>query len=288
MTEKCLIQESLRALEMNEDSWQDYVLIIEETNSRARSSQHLRDNDKLYLNKRISIDLSSCNFKKKNSFDWESSIQDKNLLSIQENSCIDQSEEHCEETNVSDILEELSDKEFQDYFSNKEVEDQSYTEETKDNSSNEIAPQVKTDLKEIRFQSYLDRSELKEELGNWCKKQKMGLTFKTQERELIDGSRVSTLYCDKKYKTKCNFMLEFRTDPKTKRYKLASFQDFHNHQLNVYDSSKMFNNFVIEKIKSYMNHTKNYKELCNLVNKECELIFFGRPSITKLKSLKKN
>jgi len=89
MTEKCLIQESLRALEMNEDSWQDYVLIIEETNSRARSSQNLRDNDKLYLNKRISIDLSSCNFKKKNNFDWESSIQDKNLLSIQENSCID-------------------------------------------------------------------------------------------------------------------------------------------------------------------------------------------------------
>ena len=156
---------------MNEDSWQDYVLIIEETNSRARSSQHLRDNDKLYLNKRISIDLSSCNFKKKNSFDWESSIQDKNLLSIQENSCIDQSEEHCEETTVSDILEELSDKEFQDYFSNKEVEDQSYTEETfsneevedqshaeetKDNSSNEIAPQIKTDLKEIKFQSYLE------------------------------------------------------------------------------------------------------------------------------------
>ena len=83
-------------------------------------------------------------------------------------------------------------------------------------------------------------------------------------------------------------MLEFRTDPKTMRYKLASFQDFHNHQLNVYDSSKMFNNFVIEKIKSYMNHTKNYKELCNLVNKECRTNFFGRPSITKLKSLKKN
>ena len=59
-----LIQDSLNLFQIEADDWEEWVLIIGETNSRARCSDHLRDGDSLTLVRKVKVDLSSCQLKK--------------------------------------------------------------------------------------------------------------------------------------------------------------------------------------------------------------------------------
>jgi len=239
-----LVHKALSLFKILYENWEDYALFIEEINSRVRCSDQLRDGDKLRLTKKVQINLST-------------SIELKNFAFLEK--------EHLSpfERNTGRFGEDQHSDEVDERLSNKE-----------DKKDDELP--IKTNIEPLKTKSYYDRTALKEELDIWSVKERIGLIFKSQEREHVNGIKISILYCDKKFKKRCPFSLEFRTETKTGLYKLYKENNVHNHSLNKYDSGKALNDAVKEKIKAFMNHTKSYRELADLVNKECNTNFFWR------------
>jgi len=265
-----LIQDSLNLFQIEVDDWEEWVLIIGETNSRARCSDHLRDGDSLTLVRKVKVDLSSCQLKK----ETIDILEEKEKEKEDEKEDEDENQESFTEANVYKPLlsrENSPNKKLSSKKGSISQTDDEINQSVKD----EELP-IKINIKDLESKSYSNRQMLKRELDKWCGQQRMGLIFKSQERELVDGTKISILYCDKKHKHGCSFTLEYRSDTKGNLYKLHKANNCHNHHLDKYDSRKTLDTKVMEKIKTFVSSTKSYLELANVVNKECKTNFHWR------------
>ena len=162
-------------------------------------------------------------------------------------------------------------------------------EEGKDDLSlpEQEGTKIKIDVESLLQAKFENRIVLKEKIDLWSSDNKMGLVFKSQERENLDGSKVSILYCDKKKKYSCLFYLEFKMNKEDKFYKLKNYWPYHNHDLYTYDGSGALTEEIISKIKILRPYQRAIKIYVKLSIKNVIKIFTGESYITKQKKLKK-
>lgn len=169
---------------------------------------------------------------------------------------------------------EIADDDDEDILENE-------TEKSDDDDDNDI----ETDISDLKSQIFTDRDELKEKMTIWADLKKMSLNYRTQERENNDGTKVSLLLCNKKDAYGCPFYLEYRTDS-TKQYKLHSFWNLHNHDLDIYTSSSLFTPEILSKIDELRKLSKNNKTLTTAINKHFKTNFHYKTIYYQVKKLK--
>jgi len=257
--EEELIREVLKLFELEDDNWNDYQLMLSHTNSRIRHSGQLFQDDTLLLQRKEPLSLLEDKYSSNKTEYFELS-EEFQRLSL--SPCIQKSKLLEEGYEEEDEEEKVEDEEA-------EEEDEEEEEEVK----------IKVDVESLMQRKYKDRDDLKEKIDEWCAEKKMGVVFKTQERENLNGTKISTLYCNKRQKFSCSFYLEFRMNKDMENksfYKLKSYHEFHNHSLNVYDENAAMTEEVLNIIRTLRPHSKSYKALCQSVNKQCHKNFHWR------------
>jgi len=142
------------------------------------------------------------------------------------------------------------------------------------------------DIKTIEGIAFQDRADLKDKMDFWAAEERMKLFFSSQERtNITDGVSVSTLYCCKKKSTKCDFYLEFRTDPQSQLYYLDSYFNSHNHSLLKYHDASALTPKMIERIKSLAPIAKSKKSIVEEINKEFRRNFHPRTLYYQIKKI---
>ena len=286
--EERLIFEAQALFGIPEEDWNEFELLLLQTRSRIKHSSQLFQDDVLLLRKKNSS-FSKNNFVLEGSEEFDISKEFRRLsISSWHQETQSQKESN---NNQEDISEDIStiwsyrDSEPQDDDEVSEADQTdnepispSQVEEGKDDLSlpEQEGTKIKIDVESLLQAKFENRIVLKEKIDLWSSDNKMGLVFKSQERENLDGSRVSILYCDKKKKYSCPFYLEFKMNKEDKFYKLKNYWPYHNHDLYTYDGSGALTEEIISKIKILRPYAKSYQDLCQAINKECNKNFYWR------------
>ena len=168
-----------------------------------------------------------------------------------------------------------------DDFSEEEVENESKKDH---DTSSEI--KVEINIEDLLEESYVDRANLKKEIDTWAAKNKMQLKFKTQERETLEGIKVSVLHCRKKEALGCQFYLHFTKFSIDSKYKLENYWNIHNHILPKYHSAYAMTPQIYQRIKSLREITTDCGKISKSINEEFKTEFNPKIIYHQLQKIK--
>jgi len=257
-----MIQASLEIFHLDKNDYIDYELIILDLNCKATDSKFLLNNDVLVLKNNnlteIIFSKDETEPSKMNQF-TQDSITDSEL-----------------QPSISNSREESSNQSFchDESFASDEYGADPNDDESPENAHYEEDDEKKIliDLKELNSMIFINREEVKEKVSQWCGTKKFKVSLKTQEHINQDGVKITTLICNKKSTKNCLFHVEFRTDS-TNNYKLHSYWNIHNHELDKYDNSSALTPEILNRIRDQRLTSKSYSALTEAINKSFQTNF---------------
>ena len=167
-----------------------------------------------------------------------------------------------------------------------EQSQQTEKNEGEEEKENVNLDECKINLDNLISKSFANRTDLKNQvIIEWGLQNKMKLNFQTRERVLIkEDCKITTILCSKKEKLGCPFYLEFKTEKNS--YKLYSYWNVHNHNLNKYDPSKSIDNQIMDKIRELKAIAKSNHELTKSINKTFNKNFHPQTIYHQVKKMK--
>ena len=146
---------------------------------------------------------------------------------------------------------------------------------------------VEIDVQELFDKEFENRSDLQKQIKVWSCHNKMKVSLKSQERENVkDGVKTSTFYCNKRPKNECDFFLEFKTDFKTKKYKLETYHNIHNHSYDKFDNANLLTEEIIKRINEFAKAGIETSKVTKLINQEFAMNFNWRTIYHQLRKAK--
>jgi len=301
MGEKETIEASLNRFGIDKENHQIYDLLSRKPFAKVLNSKFLRENDELILKLKSSanaensqtleeseIIMSKDNFISKD--DEQQNLYNRSFRNSEQSSQISEIDvsdvsyytsegiaqsDDSDESYISEPSYSFS-GEFNEFI--KDAEEESEDEKDKDKNI------VKIGLKDLKDQVFETREAIKEKVDQWCCQKMFKVNFKSQERAQVDGTLVSTLYCNKKSSKSCTFFLEFRTNDQ-KLYVLSRYCNTHTHKLNEFHDAAAITKEIHNRIKSLRLTSKSYGALTKAINEEFKLNFHKQVIYYKAKQI---
>jgi len=148
--------------------------------------------------------------------------------------------------------------------------------------------EIVVEIDDFSTKEFEDRADLKKKIREWSCDNKCKFNLKSQERQNVsDNVKVSTFFCSKKAKNGCEFYIEFRTNPKTSKYKLHTYFNVHNHSFGQFDSASLLTDDILERLKELCKAGTDTSTAQKLINTDFKRNFHWRTiyhQITKIKN----
>ena len=292
MDEEEFLETCLKEFGIMEDC-NNFEIKSEELSCLIKTPKHLIYNDeKLILLRKPILFIEMEKWNDEDTKSTRSSLQNFEKNFEREDSFGEETE--IDENSVQGYYDNKLSENDEDEEQKEEEEEQKEEEEKEEEEKNSIQNQEGKDISEVvnieelMNQTYKDRNEVKEKVIKLCgTNNKMRLNFRTEERTLIkDNIKISTVLCSKKDMFKCEFYLEFKTNPKTSHYELHSFFNIHNHSLLKYDTSQAFTEEMLELIKNQRREVKSTASLTKLINEKFNKNFHNQTIFNMLQQIK--
>ena len=252
LNEEELLQKVLKKFDLNIEEWENYELLLKGQNCKLIRAKDLIQDDRLLLKSLASRNLLAENNENEEFAEEESIGEDYSWIS---------------ENNESQQFEEASLE-----ISNSGEDDEEHLEE-----------QVITDISVLKNKKWKDRDELKTCLKKFSSDNHIKLSLDSQERIKKDGTKISVFFCSKMKNNQCGFSLEFRT--KSGYYRLETYSDEHNHEINEYDDLNAITPQILARIKALKRVTLNSVALTKAINDEFEKNFQRKTIYYQMKKL---